>query len=146
MATATAKVSLGRDISASQQQHPAQKSPEHQADREGERPVHFLKIQPGLRQQVDVLQNLGTKSDDDRRRQNRRGRYFSIRQHPVNQKEHRNAGGDGKSLHHSETKPIDKKLAMPVQQKLQRPNVASSKRHESSASTPQANASPSDSA
>src|SRR5208337_1625902 len=51
----TAQYPARRKMSSGQQQHSRQERPEHQAHRDGERPVDFRKIQPRQGEDIDVF-------------------------------------------------------------------------------------------
>ena len=71
---------LRRQMSSREQQQSRQECPEHQARGQGERSIDFLKIQPRQRQDVAILQDFREQSHDHRRRHDRPGRHFAVRQ------------------------------------------------------------------
>src|SRR5271166_4716587 len=112
------QVFFRRKIGARQKQQSRQESPEHHGHRQGERTIHFLKIQPGQSQDVSILQRLREQSHDDGRGEHRSRRNFPVGQKPVNQKENGNAGQDGEKLHHQKSHHPHQARAVAAQQKL----------------------------
>src|SRR5208283_1165614 len=104
--------------SAGQKQQARQERPEHQADRERERTVDFLKIQPRQGEDIGVFERLGKQSHDDGGGQHGAHRDLAIGQHPVNEEENGNAGGDGEQLHDDESDRAHEVLAVSAQQEL----------------------------
>src|SRR5258708_27313129 len=108
-----------REMGSCQQEHSRQERPEHQADRDGEGPVHFRKIQPGQGEDISVLQRLGEQSHDHRRRQDSLGRHLAVRQRPVDEEEDGDAGSDRRDLHDHKVHHLHIPAVIAVQRILQ---------------------------
>ena len=74
-----------------EQQQTGEKRPHHQPYRNIKRTVHRLKVQPRQRPDIEHLGQLPQQSNHNRRGQNGSCGNFSVRQHPVDQEEEKDA-------------------------------------------------------